>query len=139
MVQKINLAHVPPDLAIYAALYTNVENARFLKEQLLAGNSEFEYAFIDASVVGHRLRLWKVFTLTQRSYGQIISTTHVLAAGFCALYDYLNERLKSRNVHAEIVFSLSPNNNVRSALPLVTPLVLIVVKDRRGFSSLRGR
>jgi EKC/KEOPS complex subunit CGI121/TPRKB len=57
MVQKVNLAHVPPDLAIYAALYTDVENARFLKEQLLAGNSDFEYAFIDASVVGNRLRL----------------------------------------------------------------------------------
>ncbi len=27
--------------------------------------------------------------------------------------DYLNERLKSRNIHSEIVFCLSPNNNVR--------------------------
>jgi EKC/KEOPS complex subunit CGI121/TPRKB len=26
--------------------------------------------------------------------------------------DYLNDRLKSRNVHSEAVFSLSPNNNV---------------------------
>jgi EKC/KEOPS complex subunit CGI121/TPRKB len=26
--------------------------------------------------------------------------------------DYLNGRLRSRNVHSEIVFSLSPNNNV---------------------------
>lgn len=30
--------------------------------------------------------------------------------------DYLNDRLKSRNIHSEIVFSLSPNNNV-SLLP----------------------
>jgi EKC/KEOPS complex subunit CGI121/TPRKB len=37
---------------------------------------------------------------------------HVLAAAFRALNDYLNDRLKSRNVHSEIVFSLSPNNNV---------------------------
>lgn len=44
---------------------------------------------------------------------QLLSTTHVLAAVFRALNDQLNARLKSRNVHSEIVFSLSPNNNVR--------------------------
>ena len=31
---------------------------------------------------------------------------------FRAVNDYENNRLKSRNVHSEIVFSLSPNNNV---------------------------
>jgi len=52
MVETVHLAHMPPDLAVYVALYRNVENAAFLKEQLLAGNAEFEYAFIDASMVG---------------------------------------------------------------------------------------
>lgn len=51
MVEKINLAHMPPEMALYATVYTDVENAALLKEQLLAGNSEFEYAFIDASMV----------------------------------------------------------------------------------------
>lgn len=51
MVETIHLAHMPPGMALFAALYTDVENAVFLKEQLLAGNSEFEYAFIDASMV----------------------------------------------------------------------------------------
>jgi len=37
---------------------------------------------------------------------------HVLAAVFRAINDMLQSRLKSRNVHSEIVFSLSPNNNV---------------------------
>ncbi|KAJ9605698.1 hypothetical protein H2200_009547 [Cladophialophora chaetospira] len=95
MVETINLAHLPPELALYVAMYTDVENATFLKEQLLAGNAEFEYAFIDASL--------------------IISTKHVLAAAFRACYDYLNDRLKSRNVHSETVFSLSPNNNIGEA------------------------
>ncbi|KAH0847763.1 hypothetical protein FOPE_01059 [Fonsecaea pedrosoi] len=92
MVELIKLAHMPADLPLYVAMYTDVQNAPFLKEQLLAGNSEFEYAFIDAKMV--------------------VSTTHVLAAAFRAMNDYLSERLKSRNVHSEIVFSLSPNNNV---------------------------
>lgn len=36
----------------------------------------------------------------------------MLAAVFRALNDMLNNRLKSRNVHSEVVFSLSPNNNI---------------------------
>lgn len=42
-----------------------------------------------------------------------MSSTHVLAAVFKAVNDMLNSRLKSRNVHSEIVFDLSPTNNVR--------------------------
>jgi hypothetical protein len=51
MVETIHLAHMPPELALHVAMYTDVENASFLKDQLLAGNAEFEYAFIDASMV----------------------------------------------------------------------------------------
>lgn len=36
---------------IYAALFEDVENAQFLRDQLLQGNSAFEYAFLDASMV----------------------------------------------------------------------------------------
>lgn len=52
MVQAIQLAHVPTELTLLVALFRNVKNAAFLREQLLAGNAEFEYAFIDASTVG---------------------------------------------------------------------------------------
>lgn len=84
-----------PHLSQYplrVCLFTAVKNAAFLRRQLLEGNQEFEYAFLDASV--------------------LLSRSHVLAACFRAIYDWLNDRLKSRNVHSEIVFSLSPNNNV---------------------------
>src|SRR3989440_61570 len=95
MVKTIHLSHMPPDLALHVALYRDVQNATFLKQQLLAGNVDFEYAFIDASMV--------------------LATTHVLAAAFRAMNDYLHARLKSRNVHSEIVFALSPNNNIGEA------------------------
>ena len=49
--EQINLVHMPPDLAVYATHFTDVENASFLRDQLLAGNTDFEYAFIDASMV----------------------------------------------------------------------------------------
>ncbi|EXJ83430.1 hypothetical protein A1O1_07053 [Capronia coronata CBS 617.96] len=95
MVQSIHLAHTPANVTLYVAVYREVENAAFLKQQLLAGNAEFEYAFIDASM--------------------ILSTKHALAAAFRAINDSINERLKSRNVHSEIVFCLSPNNNIGEA------------------------
>ncbi|KAI9784363.1 MAG: hypothetical protein M1816_000887 [Peltula sp. TS41687] len=91
--QTIYLQHIPVDMPIHLALYRDVRNTAFLKQQLLSGNQEFEYAFIDATM--------------------IISTSHALAAVYRALNDHLQGRRRSRNVHAEIVFSLSPNNNVR--------------------------
>ncbi|KAI9731572.1 MAG: hypothetical protein M1834_004692 [Cirrosporium novae-zelandiae] len=81
--QTIYLPHLPSSFAIYVALYRDLQNATFLREQLLAGNTDFEYALIDASMV--------------------LSTNHALAAVYRAANDYLNKRLKSRNVHSEII------------------------------------
>lgn len=49
--QSLYLAHLPSDLAVHIALYKNLKNATFLRQQLLDGNSSYEYALIDASVV----------------------------------------------------------------------------------------
>ena len=48
--ETISLAHLPL-MPVHVALYRNIQNAAFLKGQLLAGDAEFEYAFIDASMV----------------------------------------------------------------------------------------
>lgn len=95
MLETIQIPHFSPNLPLYINLYQSVQNAPFLRQQLLDGNAEFEYAFIDASM--------------------IVSRTHILAACFRAMNDYLAGRLKSKNVHSEIVFALSPNNNMLDA------------------------
>ncbi|PYH90507.1 CGI-121-domain-containing protein [Aspergillus ellipticus CBS 707.79] len=92
LLDTIHLAHLPPSMAVHVAVYRDVQNAPFLRQQLLSANSEFEYAFIDASVV--------------------LSRTHALSAVFRAANDFMNGRLKSRNVHSEIVFSLNPTTNI---------------------------
>lgn len=51
LIQTLSLAHLPPSLAVHVALYQDLNNASFLQQQLLLGNSDFEYAFIDSSVV----------------------------------------------------------------------------------------
>ncbi|KAK7549460.1 kinase binding protein CGI-121-domain-containing protein [Phyllosticta citricarpa] len=91
LVHPLKLAHLP-NVAVHAALFDSVANAADLRRHLLDGNPDYEYAFLDVTT--------------------ILSTTHVLAAVFRAVNDALHNRLKSRNVHSEVVFCLSPNNNI---------------------------
>lgn len=51
LLQSFDLEHLPAEHTIHVALYRDVKNAAFLHQQLLAGNTDFEYGFIDASVV----------------------------------------------------------------------------------------
>jgi EKC/KEOPS complex subunit CGI121/TPRKB len=51
MLQTFHLSHLPPSLAVHVALFRDLRNASYLRQQLLNGKSEFEYALIDASVV----------------------------------------------------------------------------------------
>lgn len=53
--ETLTLEHLPDTHRVYLAFYRDVQNAAFLHEQLLARNSDFEYAFIDASVVSESL------------------------------------------------------------------------------------
>lgn len=108
--ETINLPHLPSSLPVHVALYRDVQNASFLRQQLLSANADFEYALIDASMVCLE---YIAFRILQSNWDQIFSRAHALSAAFRAVNDYLNGRLKSRNVHSEIVYSLSPTNNVR--------------------------
>ena len=89
--ETTTLVHFP-NHTLVIGLFKDLKNADFLRSQLLAGNTAFEYAFLDASV--------------------LLSRSHVLAAVFKSLTDARANRLKSRNIHSEIVFDLSPNNNI---------------------------
>ena len=51
MLETIQLSHIPPHHPLYVTLYQSLKNAPFLRQQLLDGNADFEYAFIDASIV----------------------------------------------------------------------------------------
>lgn len=95
--ETLQIEHVPSDHHVYAALFRHVQNVDFLQAQLIGKNPEFEYAFIDASV--------------------LISRTHLFAAIFRALNTLTEGTLQTPNVHSDIVIGLSPTNNVRSSPP----------------------
>ncbi|TGO46214.1 hypothetical protein BCON_0337g00030 [Botryotinia convoluta] len=122
LLQTIPLEHLPESHTLHIALYRNLTNASFLHQQLLTGNTDFEYAFIDASVV--------------------LSKLHILAAAYRAINDALEERLKSRNIHSEIVFSLSMNNNIAESFrrfgitPTTTSLLVVKVASASSASQI---
>jgi len=92
--ERIAIELVAADVAVYASIFQDVSNAAFLQSQLVARNPAFEYAFVDAST--------------------IISRKHLLAAVFNAVTALADGSLRTPNVHSEIVYSLSPNHNVRT-------------------------
>ena len=49
-VRTFTLPHYP-DLPVHVSLFKNVENASFLRSQLLEANPDFDYAFLDATMV----------------------------------------------------------------------------------------
>ncbi|KAH6610000.1 hypothetical protein Trco_000020 [Trichoderma cornu-damae] len=93
--ETVALEHVPSSYRVYLALFRNVQNAGFLHQQLLARNSEFEYAFIDASM--------------------IVSRVHLLSAVFKAITSSASGALRTPNVHSETVVSLSSSSNIADA------------------------
>ena len=46
----LQLPHLP-GYVVHALLFKDVKNAAFLRQQLIAGNTEFEYSFLDATKV----------------------------------------------------------------------------------------
>ncbi|KAF2002169.1 hypothetical protein P154DRAFT_618900 [Amniculicola lignicola CBS 123094] len=80
---------------VHICLFSDVTNAAFLRRQLLEANPEFDYAFLDASM--------------------ILTPTHLLTATFLALHSTLTHRAKTRTPHSELVFRLHPNNNIGEA------------------------
>ncbi|TGO78828.1 hypothetical protein BELL_0052g00030 [Botrytis elliptica] len=138
LLQTIPLEHLPESHTLHIALYRNITNASFLHQQLLTGNTDFEYAFIDASVVRSLLLSPPLSAISNYSLPLhcptirlifVLSKLHILAAAYRAINDALEERLKSRNIHSEIVFSLSMNNNVCSLL--LSPSYFIAESFRR--------
>ncbi|KAI0895420.1 hypothetical protein F4806DRAFT_81250 [Annulohypoxylon nitens] len=95
ILETIHLEHVPSTHTVHVGLFKDVTNADFLQKQLLSRNSEFEYAFIDAT--------------------SVVSRFQILAAVYKAITIQMSGNMKTPNVHSEIVCSLSPNNNISEA------------------------
>ncbi|OQO14959.1 hypothetical protein B0A48_00341 [Cryoendolithus antarcticus] len=89
--ESITVPHLPAH-TLHVGLFKDVKNATFLRQQLLDINTDFQYAFADASMVASRQA--------------------VIAACSRAIDDSIFGRMKTRNLHSEIVFALSAISNI---------------------------
>ncbi|KAF3932773.1 hypothetical protein ABW19_dt0206923 [Dactylella cylindrospora] len=111
------LEHLPENWKLHIGLFTSVTNAAHLHSQLLAKNSEYEYAFIDPAI--------------------LVSHLQPLAAAYRAIRDSLDPKagLRTPNVHSETVFSLSPTHNITDSYrrfgisPTSTSVLAIKILD----------
>ncbi|KAI8932278.1 hypothetical protein NX059_010476 [Plenodomus lindquistii] len=125
---SVRTFHLPhyDSYPVHVALFQDVQNAAFLKSQLLAANPEFDYAFLDASM--------------------ILSPAHLLTTTFLTLHSFSSpttSRPKTRSPHSELVFRLSPNNNIGQSYKLFgigesTREVVVVKLGVRVVSSMDG-
>ncbi|KJZ75475.1 hypothetical protein HIM_05171 [Hirsutella minnesotensis 3608] len=111
--ETVSLEHLPSSHTVHLALFRRVRNAAFLHRQLLDRNADFEYAFVDASV--------------------IVSRRQLLSAVFKATLAAASGSLKTPNVHSETVALLSASNNIADAYrrfgisPATTDLLVVKV------------
>jgi EKC/KEOPS complex subunit CGI121/TPRKB len=97
----------PPVQPVKIALFEDVHEISSLIEKLRSGTLAF--GMIDARTVSANSHGGEA-KLTSES--QILSKEHLLAAAFRALNDQSNGRMKTRNVHSEVLLALNINNNV---------------------------
>ncbi|ANZ77062.1 BA75_04234T0 [Komagataella pastoris] len=85
-----------PETEILVAQYDNVKNAGKIREELVKGNLQFNYAFINAETV--------------------TSETHLNSAIYRTLINHKNKTMKAKTMHSELIFNLSPFKNIMDAL-----------------------
>ncbi|RSM00388.1 EKC/KEOPS complex subunit [Fusarium oligoseptatum] len=108
--ETVTVEHLPASHKVHVALFRDVRNAAFLHQQLLGRNPDFEYAFIDASVVSSG-PIKSVTSARAKSK----SGLQLLSAVFKATSAAVNGALRTPNVHSEIVSSMSSSNNIADA------------------------
>ncbi|KAL6354162.1 hypothetical protein LRP88_12496 [Fusarium phalaenopsidis] len=97
--ETVTVEHLPASHKVHVALFRDVRNAAFLHQQLLGRNPDFEYAFIDASVIADAYRRYGISPSTKDLI--VIKVTFPADNGAESLtHDQVWEHLKA-NVEGE--------------------------------------
>lgn len=87
-----------PEVNIYLSYHDNVstETLVTVKEQLIKRNEKYDYCFLSTS--------------------NIVSLKQLRSALFTAVRKYKQDNMKASSVYTEVIYSLSPVNNINEAL-----------------------
>lgn len=102
-----------------AVLVRDVENVQAIKDNLIKGNKSYDYAFINAQ--------------------NIVSLEQLYSAYYKAMLDEHHGTMKTRTLHTEVIYALSPFKNIMDCLnrfgvskTSTTLLVLKIFKREEG-------
>lgn len=98
MVHKVIQLAQFPKYTILVSLFTSIDNSVLekVKEQLISGNQDYDFCFLNTQ--------------------HIISLEHLYNAIHKALLNYEFGSMKAKSLNTEIIFSMSPINNIMDAL-----------------------
>ncbi len=85
-----------PQYEVFAAYFSSVSNQKEILSNLLAANSDFDFCFVNAD--------------------NIASLEQLYSAIYKSLLDTVHKRTRSKSLHSEIIFNLSPNKNIMESL-----------------------
>lgn len=86
-----------PEFEVFISLYQNVQSEKLLevKKRLTSGESEYDYAFLNTT--------------------NLISIEQIQYAIHRSLLNQSNKAMKAKSLNAEIIYNLSPVNNIMEA------------------------
>lgn len=85
-----------PQFTVYLFKFKNVTNSKEIKQNLIKGDKRYDFSFINAQTV--------------------LSEEQLLSAVYRALLDHTQDKIRTKTIHSEVIFSLSPTQNIMDAL-----------------------
>lgn len=95
---KYKLLEIPlfPSFKAFAVLVTNIKNQQAIKENVIKGNLKYDFAYINC----HNL----------------LSLEQLYSALYKTLLDNSQNGMKSKSLHTEFIYNLSPMKNIMDCL-----------------------
>ncbi|CAH2354126.1 EKC/KEOPS complex subunit Cgi121p [[Candida] railenensis] len=87
-----------PEERIFLSYFTNVasDNLEHIKSQLISANKEYDYCFLNTN--------------------HLVSLEHLRSGIYRAISNYSNSSMKAKTLNTEIIFNLSPVNNIMDSI-----------------------
>lgn len=85
-----------PQFTVHLFKFKNVTNSKEIKQNLIKGDKRYDFSFINAQTV--------------------LSEEQLLSAVYRALLDHTQDKIRTKTIHSEVIFSLSPTQNIMDAL-----------------------